>query len=132
MSDRSRDLTAASMSKDERSFLLYVETQCVDAGGLLEGIRMNEADHEAAIRFEAAGLMRFGRMPARLLGSKYGPQRTHYAELTDAGWELAGLLRRRRSEHRGPLATEVFAEIEAIEKMLADFIRATLTQEPKK
>lgn len=101
----------SAMTRDERSFLLYAETCAVDYGGLLEGARMNREDHEAAARMVNTGLIRYGRMPARLLNSPYGKTRTHYVELTEAGWVLATLLRRERADRRGPLATEVFASV---------------------
>ena len=111
----SRIFEPETMTSDERSFLVYAETQCVDAGGLLEGIRMNAADHIAAAAMVEAGLMRFGRMPARLLGHENGPLRTHWCELTESGWALASRLRQILASRRGPLATEAFAEVAARE-----------------
>lgn len=119
MSAASR-LTPETMTKDERSFLVYAESCCVDYGGLLESIRMNDDDFHAAIKFELAGLMRFGRMPARLLGSSLGRTRTHYAELTEAGWVLAHECRRLRSKQRGPLATDVFQWVSECEEIAAE------------
>lgn len=101
----------SAMTRDERSFLLYAETCAVDHGGLLEGEKMNREDHEAAVRMVNTGLIRYGRMPSRLLNSPYGKNRTHYVELTESGWVLAQLLRRERADRRGPLATEVFSSL---------------------
>jgi hypothetical protein len=103
-------MDTGTLTKDERSFLLYVETCCVDGGGLLVGVRMNAEDHAAAAKFVEAGLLAsFGRIPSALLGRSGSPQgATHYAELTDAGWLLAHTLRRERAKRRGPYATSVF------------------------
>lgn len=108
-------LQVAGMSRDERSFLLYAETCCVDGGGLLVGERMNADDHDAAKKFIALGLMAFGRIPSELIGG--GPRGvTHYAELTDAGWMLAWELRKARASRRGPYAEQVFAHPLTIER----------------
>lgn len=110
-------LTAEQLTKNDRSFLLYVETCCVDGGGLLVSERMNAEDHASVARLEAGGLMCFGRIPAALLDMRPSspdpvPTRprgvTHYAALTDAGWALAHQLRRERSKRKGPFASAVF------------------------
>ena len=108
-------LQVDDMSRDERSFLLYAETCCVDGGGLLVGERMNADDHDAAKKFIALGLMAFGRIPSELIGA--GPRGvTHYAELTDAGWSLAWELRKARASRRGPYAEQVFSHPLTIER----------------
>lgn len=103
------------MTRDERSFLLYAESCCVDAGGLLVAERMNADDHAAAARFVALGLMTFGRIPSELLATSFASP-THYAELTEAGWQLAWQLRRERGDKRGPKATAVFEHPLVIER----------------
>lgn len=101
----------ATMTKDERSIVLYLETCLVDAGGLVEGVRMNDADHEAIGRLSEAGLLRVYRIPAAMLGTGGNPRWTHIACFASAGWGLAHQLRRKRAEQVGPYATSVIAEL---------------------
>lgn len=88
-----------TMTKVERSILLYAETCCVDYGGLLEGQRMNADDMAALKKFEEAGILEYGRIPFKLLGplGSYGRKPTHWITFTDAAWEVAHALRRRCS-----------------------------------
>ncbi|WP_236027618.1 MULTISPECIES: hypothetical protein [Burkholderia] len=85
-----------TLSRDEYSLLLYAETVCVEYGGLLEGARMNAADMGALERFKADGILNYGRVPGRLLGT-FTRGVSHWCDLTDAGWELAHKLRRARA-----------------------------------
>src|SRR5690349_3273017 len=80
--------SASELDREAKSFLLYVECRCVDQGGMLDGRQMNAEDHENGKRFNAAGLMLFGRVPSDLVTTTKARQlhATHYAELTDAGW----------------------------------------------
>lgn len=85
-----------ALTKVERSIILYAETCCVDAGGLLEGERMNADDMTALRKFADAGILTFGRIPARLLESLSGLRLpTHWITFTDEAWQLAQALRRR-------------------------------------
>jgi len=86
-------ITPETITRDQRSILLYVETCAVDHGGLLEGIRMNADDHTAMAQLQHAGILKHGRVPGRLLGT-FQRNVTHWCDLTDAGWELAHQLRR--------------------------------------
>ncbi|WP_236577872.1 hypothetical protein [Burkholderia glumae] len=69
-----------TLTKDERSMMLYAESCCVDYSGLLEACRMNNEDMAALRRFQEAGLLTFGRVPANLLGqlASYGRKPTHW------------------------------------------------------
>lgn len=102
-------LVPDTMTKDERSCLLYAESCAVDGGGLMEGIRMNHEDHEALKRFGELGLLEFHRIPASILGSGAKSSWTHIVTLSPDGWELAAMCRRRRARQRGPHATEALA-----------------------
>lgn len=96
-----------NMTRDEKSMLLYIETCCVDAGGLLEGRRMNIKDVEALDKLKKAGLLsQAGRIP--FVHIDLG--KTHYAELSDMGFALAHELRKERAQavNRGPYAKRVF------------------------
>lgn len=105
------------MSKDERSCLLYVESCCVDKGGLLEGERMNAADHEALSKFRELGLVESGRIPFRLIAERPPHLRskpTHWARLSPEGWRLAHSFRTLRAEQLGPYSTAIFADVGAL------------------
>lgn len=92
-----------TLSRDEASLLLYAETCLVDHGGLLTGDRMNAADLAALGKFKAAGILDFGRIPARLLGSlptAPGTKLTHWVTFHDEAWDAAHALRRARADRR--------------------------------
>lgn len=103
------------MTKIERSCLAYLECCAVDAGGLVEGVRMNSDDHEAIKKFTAAGLLCFGRVHSSLLAegrrlaSSRGCAYDHWVEFYDAGWKLVADVRKLRGTQRGPFAVKVFA-----------------------
>ena len=88
-----------TLTRDERSVLLYAETCCVDYGGLLESRRMNSNDLVALREFADAGILTFGRIPSDLLAplADYGRAPTHWITFTDAAWTLAHALRRARA-----------------------------------
>lgn len=98
-------LTPDTMSKVERSILLYLESCAVDAGGLAEGRRMNDEDATAIEKLKAEGLLEFSRIQGTMLGSATNKNWTHWAHLTAAGWALAGNLRQLRAARLGPFAT---------------------------
>lgn len=81
-------------SKKLRSAFLYAETTLVDYGGLMEGNRLNEDDHEAFKELEAMGLLTHGRTPAVLIGIFIGRSITHWVDFTDIGWQISALVRR--------------------------------------
>lgn len=91
------NLTPETITRDQRSILMYAETCAVDHGGLLEGIRMNTADLSALKELAEAGILTYGRIPGKLLGTFRVRQATHWCDLTDAGWTLAHGLRRARA-----------------------------------
>lgn len=90
-------ITIDTITRDQRSILMYAETCAVDHGGLLEGIRMNSDDIAALDQLEAAGIVKYGRVPGKMLGSFRVRQATHWCDLTEAGWALAYALRRARA-----------------------------------
>jgi hypothetical protein len=100
------------LSKVERSILAYAECCCVDSGGLLEAIRMNNDDMTALRKFQDLGVLRHGRVPGRLLGTGGDKNWTHWVELAPTGWLLAAMVRAKRSEQRGPFAKQVFEVLE--------------------
>lgn len=115
MSTAQHTLRAADLTMGQSSILLYAESCLVDRGGLLDGVRMNAADHADLKAFAAAGLLEFGRIPASLLkgGSVRTPSPTNWVKFSDEAWELAAACRKLRAQQRGPYAASVFAEVEA-------------------
>jgi hypothetical protein len=89
-------ITPETVTRDQRSALLYVESCAVEYGGLLEGIRMNEADHKALTELSDAGFLTYGRIPGKMLGT-FQRGVTHWCDLTETGWALAQQLRRARA-----------------------------------
>lgn len=94
-------ITYELLTKDERGLLLYLETCAVDAGGLIDVRKMNEDDFAIARRWDAEGLIAFGRLPGALVFSrkKNNPYRhlSNYVILSPDAWQLAHAERRARS-----------------------------------
>lgn len=82
-------------TRDEKSLLLYFETQSVDYGGKLEGRRMNSDDFAIAKRWNEAGFVRFGRITSCDLKKSV---RDHWCVLSDDAWKLAHAERRARCD----------------------------------
>lgn len=101
-------LTLENISRDQRSILMYAETCAVDYGGLLEGSKMNAADLAALSTLIDGGILTFGRIPGRLVGTFRRPI-THWCELTEAGWALSHQLRRARAAKVEPTRAAINA-----------------------
>lgn len=109
-----------NLTKAERSVLLYAETCVVDYAGLLEGKRMNNDDIDALKKFEAAGILTFGRIPARALAWMVGRECTHWVEFNDSAWALAHALRRQAAEKSKTVSTNYKKVRVALDERLAD------------
>lgn len=75
---------ADNLTKAERSLLLYAESCAVDRRGVLDNARMNSADLQILAKFDGVLL--------DYVISQCG------VVMLPAGWEVVGLLRRRRAE----------------------------------
>jgi hypothetical protein len=85
------------LTTEESRLLLYMETQAVDYGGLLQSVRMNSDDFAIAARWNESGFVQFGRIAANDItptGNNY--PRTHWCLLSDAAWEVVYAVRRAR------------------------------------
>lgn len=82
------------LTKDQKSLLLFLETQVVDHGGKIYSPSMNALDRMCARRWATDGFIEFGRIPVRKITS----HRCHWARLSDAAWEIVHQLRRERAE----------------------------------
>lgn len=99
--DVQRAMNLETMSKDERSLLLYFETCMVDNRGKVDGRRMNAADHEIVKEFVKQGLITFQRLPFKHiteLKDKAQVNAHYWITFSDKAWELAHQERRNRSD----------------------------------
>lgn len=85
-------------TREEKSLLLYMETQAVDYGGKLQGVRMNADDFALAKRWNDAGFVQFGRIAFHDIKTHDGIARDHWCVLSDEAWKLAHAERRARCE----------------------------------
>lgn len=108
-----------TMSMNERSILLYLESRAVDAGGLCKAVHMNQDDFSDIEKLKAAGLVEFFRIPAALLGQGSDKAWTHWTRLSDAGFELAAACRKLRAVQQGPYSKKVQAELLEMGKLSA-------------
>lgn len=87
-----------TMTKDERSLLLFFEVACVDQSGGLNTQHMTADDMEIAKRWDSEGFIGFGRINSAIVFNGDRPKTaTHWITLSDEAWELAHKERRARS-----------------------------------
>jgi len=89
------------MTKDERSLLLFFESQAVDYGGLIDSRRMNEDDHKKAREWDESGFIKFGRVAwsdIEAQESRNVTPKTHWVEFSESAWVIAHQERRARFE----------------------------------
>lgn len=77
--------TLDTMTSDERSLLLYLETRAVDHGGIVDTIHMNKEDMDIAKKWDKEGFVKFGRIKFHSITSAG----TYWCELSDEAWQLA-------------------------------------------
>lgn len=87
--------TLETMTRDERSLLLYFESRAVDNSGRIDMRRMNKYDREIAEKWNSEGFARFGRIAAEYLTD----QGTHWCHLSDEAWRLVHAERKARAAH---------------------------------
>lgn len=119
-------MNTQEMTRDESTCLLYLETVAVDNSGLVESVRMNDADWRACEKFGDLELIQYGRIKADKLGT-FVRQVTHWVVLTPAGFALAHQLRMERAARglQDKLRTAAVPERDiAHEQMLAANERA--------
>jgi len=87
--------TLDTMTKDEKSLLLFFETQAVDYGGKINDTRhMNKEDFEIAEQWNREGFIKFGRIRFHsIVKDSYS---TRWCELSDEAWILAHAERKAR------------------------------------
>lgn len=89
-----------TLTKDQRSIIVYAESCLVDRGGLLEARKMNKEDFDNLHMYEREGFLSHGRIPFSVMQSLEGRDwsPTHWITFKDKAWELAHALRRFRAE----------------------------------
>jgi len=85
--------TLDTMTEEERSLLLFLETQATDHGGCVKTIHMNKDDMGIAKQWNQEGFIKFGRICSRDLSS-FG---SNWCLLSDEAWQLVHAERRARA-----------------------------------
>jgi hypothetical protein len=85
--------TLETMTRDEKSLLLFFETRAVDYSGRVQTEHMNAEDRKIAEQWNTEGFVRYGRICAEDL-SEYG---THWCSLSAEACGLAHAERRERA-----------------------------------
>lgn len=85
--------TLETMTRGERSLLLFLETCAADDAGAVDARHMNGDDMETVKKWSEEGFVKFGRIT---FGSISGSYRNHWCELSDEAWSLAHQERRAR------------------------------------
>ena len=83
-----------TMTKEERSLLLYLESRCVDNDGDVDTRKMNKDDMVLAVRWHGHGFIEWSRFKFNDIP---GPGLTHRVSLSDDAWALAHAERRARA-----------------------------------
>jgi hypothetical protein len=83
--------TLETMTKDERSLLLFFESCAVDKWGKVNIQHMNKEDNKIAEKWNKEKFIEFGRVASEYLidlDTKYGSG-THWCKLSNEAWKLA-------------------------------------------
>jgi len=88
------------MTKDERSLILFLETQAVDHGGIVDVAHMNGDDFEIAERWTGTGFAKVGRIAFEFIPKHPSMGRrapTHWVHLSDEAFAMAHEERKARA-----------------------------------
>ena len=91
----------AEMTRDERSLILFLETQAVDHGGVVDVAHMNREDFDIAKRWDEAGLLAFGRIASKYISQRPPSGRsnpTHWVHFSPDAYALVHEERSARAE----------------------------------
>lgn len=89
-----KQYTLKTMTKDERSLLLFLETRAVDYGGRVKLDHMNAEDIGIAQKWNKEGFLGFGRIVIR----NHNPDGTNWVKMTKEAWTLAHKERKARAK----------------------------------
>lgn len=85
------------MTKEEKSLLLFLETQAVDHWGQVDIVHMNQDDINIAERWNKEGFVKFGRIQFKDIKPAGGRNSTHWVNLSDKAWEKVADERKARA-----------------------------------
>ena len=112
------DILLEQLSKEEKRLLLYLETRCVDYGGVFDAGRMNSDDYKIAKKWNDCGFLQFGRISSasiRLIPANG----MYWCRLSEHAWKLAHQERMARfyrsDEKRAWMTTEEFRATQTLE-----------------
>jgi hypothetical protein len=83
-----------SLTKDQKSLLLFLESRAVDHGGLVATEHMNGDDMLHAKNWNEIGFIGFGRLVANSISTLC----THWVTLSEEAWQFAHAERRARNQ----------------------------------
>ena len=85
--------TLETMTKDEKSLLLFFESRATDNAGKVDLRHMNQQDIEIAKKWDKEGFCGFGRVASEGV-NQYG---SHWCQLSDTAWHLAHQARKAKA-----------------------------------
>ena len=88
-----------TMTKDERSLLLFLESCSVEKGGIIDTRHINALDLTIAERWSRDNFIQFGRIcfkDIEKLNKNSGKAYTHWVTLSKEAWKLASKEREAR------------------------------------
>jgi len=83
-----------SLTKDEKSLLLYFEARAVDHSGTVDSTKMNDDDFKIARRWNENGFVEFGRIYS---GDLKAFRASHWCHLSPDAWKKAAKLRKEKA-----------------------------------
>jgi hypothetical protein len=91
-------LDTETMTRDEKSLLLFLETRAVDHSGRVDTVYMNADDLVIAKRWNEEQFIDFGRYFASDITAGRTYRSSNYVRLSGAAWQTVAKLRRERAE----------------------------------
>lgn len=95
-----------TLTKDQLSLLLYLETCAVDARGVVDQLHMNADDCAQAEEWTKTAFIFYRRRPMADFVATERKQPTHVVTLSPKAWKLVHAERRARAERHLPIGIE--------------------------
>lgn len=77
------------LTRKMASLLRYVETVCVDYGGMVDSRKINDEEREILRQWDRDGFITYKRLTSESIVLLSGTSKTHRATLSEEAWELA-------------------------------------------
>ena len=89
-----------TLSKEEQSLLLYLESRAVDGAGTIDSRHINPEDYEKMKLWRQEGFIKMGRISKTKENEKKLPSIwcDHWVEMSELAWQAAQALRKERAE----------------------------------